>query len=148
VLKNGAPDCSMCHRTVSGALGRTNSEPATLGNSRARSAIIHQTVRCATGLSGEPVEQRLPAPMIDSAKAIVSNSTAAEVRAAKPEGTGLSGVALDYPVQQDDKGSSGRPPPNSNSYADVARTGQCTMVVRWRTGLFGAPIASSLHQRL
>jgi hypothetical protein len=51
----------MVHRTVSGAPGSYNSKPATLGNSRARSTIIHQTVRCATRLSGEPAEQRLPA---------------------------------------------------------------------------------------
>jgi hypothetical protein len=57
----------MCHRTVSGAPGRTANEPATLGNSRARSAIIHQIVWCATGLSGEPAEQWLPAhPMVDN----------------------------------------------------------------------------------
>jgi hypothetical protein len=72
----------------------------------------------------------------------------AEVRAQKSEGTGLSGVASDCPVQQDDKGSNGRPALNPNGCADVARTGQCTVAVRWRTGLSGAPIASSLHQRL
>jgi hypothetical protein len=37
---------------------------------------------------------------------------------------------------------------NPNDCADVARTGQCTVAVRWRTGLSGAPIASSLGQRL
>jgi hypothetical protein len=37
-----------------------NSKPATLGNSRARSTIIHRTVWCVTGLSGEPAEQWLP----------------------------------------------------------------------------------------
>jgi hypothetical protein len=33
-----------------------NSKPATLGNSRAASAIIHRTVWCATGLFGEAAE--------------------------------------------------------------------------------------------
>jgi hypothetical protein len=43
VLKIGAPDCSVCHQTV--RCTRTyNSKPATLGDSRARSAIIHRTV--------------------------------------------------------------------------------------------------------
>jgi hypothetical protein len=70
------------------------------------------------------------------------------VRAQKSEGTGLSGVAPDCPVQLEDKNSNGRPAPNPNSCADVARTGQCTVVVRWRTRQFGAPIASILHQRL
>jgi hypothetical protein len=44
-------------------------------------------------------------------------------------------VAPDCLVQQDDKGSNGRPAPNPNGCADVARTGQCTVTVRWRTGL-------------
>jgi hypothetical protein len=57
VLKISAPDCLVCHRTVSGAPCTYNSKPATLRNSRARSAIIHQTVRCATVLSGVPAEQ-------------------------------------------------------------------------------------------
>jgi hypothetical protein len=60
----------------------------------------------------------------------------------KSEGTGLSGVATHCPVLQEDKGSYGRPAPNPNGCADVARTGQCTVAVRWRTGLSGAPIAS------
>jgi hypothetical protein len=90
----------MAHQTVSGAPGPYNCEPATLGNSRARSAIIHRTVRCAIGLSGEPAEQRLSAPTVDSAKAIVINSTEAEVRAAKLEGTGLSGAARRQRLQR------------------------------------------------
>jgi hypothetical protein len=148
VLKNGAPDCSVCHRTMFGAPGPYNSKLATLGNLETCSAIIRRTVCCAIGLSGEPAEQRLPKPTVDSAKATVSNSTAAEVRAAKSEGIGLSSAAPDCLVQQDDKGSNSRPAPNLNGCADVARTGQCTVVVRWRTRLSSAPIASSLHQRL
>jgi hypothetical protein len=54
------------HRTVSGAPGPYKCQPATLGNSRAHSAITYQTVRCATGLSNEPAEQRLSAPTVDS----------------------------------------------------------------------------------
>jgi hypothetical protein len=50
VLEFGAPDTVRC------APGPYNSKPATLRNSRAASAIIHQTVRCATGLSSEPAE--------------------------------------------------------------------------------------------
>jgi hypothetical protein len=45
VLKNGALDCLVCHRTVFGAPGPYNFETTTLRNSRARSAIIHRTVR-------------------------------------------------------------------------------------------------------
>jgi hypothetical protein len=52
VLRIGAPDSVRCTRAV-------HSKPATLGISRAPSAIIHQTMQCATGLSGEPAEQWL-----------------------------------------------------------------------------------------
>jgi hypothetical protein len=68
VLLFGAPDCPVCHRTVSGAPGSYRCETATLGKMEVRSSIIHRTIQCATGLSGEPVEQRLPAPTVDSAK--------------------------------------------------------------------------------
>jgi hypothetical protein len=51
------------------------------------------------------------------------NSAAQKLEAQKSEGTRLSGVAPDYPVQLDDKGSNGQPASNSNSCADVARTG-------------------------
>jgi hypothetical protein len=44
---------------MSGAPGPYQSELATLGFLRARSAIIHRTVWYATGLSGAPAEQRL-----------------------------------------------------------------------------------------
>ena len=54
----------------------------------------------------------------------------------------ISQKAPDCLVQQDDKGSNGRPAPNPNGCADVARTAQCTMVVWWHIGLSGAPIAS------
>jgi hypothetical protein len=52
VLWSGAPDCPVCHRTVSGAPGPYRVKSATLGKMQARSAIIHRTVRCAS-------EQRL-----------------------------------------------------------------------------------------
>jgi hypothetical protein len=57
---SGAPDYPVCHRTVSGAPGWINSELASFGFSGSRSAIIHRTVRCSTGLSGVPAVQRLP----------------------------------------------------------------------------------------
>ena len=56
----------MCHRTVSGALTDSvrctrelDVELATFRKMGGRSAIIHRTVRCHTGLSGVPAEQRL-----------------------------------------------------------------------------------------
>jgi hypothetical protein len=63
---SSAPDCPVCHRTVSGAppdsvrcTREFQSELATFENSRSRSAIFHRTVRCSTRLSGLPAEQRL-----------------------------------------------------------------------------------------
>jgi hypothetical protein len=56
----------LAHRTVSGAPGPYNVQLPTLGFLRARSAIIHQTIRCATGLSGAPAEQRLFGATVDS----------------------------------------------------------------------------------
>jgi hypothetical protein len=53
---SGAPDCLVCHRTVSGAPPDSvrctrglQAELNTFGNSQRRSAIIHRTVRCTTG---------------------------------------------------------------------------------------------------
>jgi hypothetical protein len=66
----------------------------------------------------------------------------AEVRAGKLEVTGLSDVAPDCPVQQDDKALQWSTAPNPNGCADVARTGQYTVIIRWRTRLYVAPIAS------
>ena len=50
---SGAPsDCVRCTRAL-------DAELATFGKMGGRSAIIHRTVRCHTGLSGVPAEQRL-----------------------------------------------------------------------------------------
>jgi hypothetical protein len=49
---SGAPDSVRCTRAL-------DSELATVGKIKGRSAIIHRTVRCHTGLSGVPAEQRL-----------------------------------------------------------------------------------------
>jgi hypothetical protein len=76
-------------------------------------------------------------------RATVRNSTTTEVKAQKLEGTGLSGVAPDCTVQQDDKRLQRSTAPNPNGRADVALTGQCTVTVRWRTRLSSASIASS-----
>jgi hypothetical protein len=57
----------MAHRTV--RCTRTiQMSTATLGKTKAHSAILHQTVRCVTGLSGEPAGNDYPAPTVDSAK--------------------------------------------------------------------------------
>jgi hypothetical protein len=67
-----------------------------------------------------------------------------EVRGTKSEGTGLSGVAPDCPVPQEDKAPTVDFAPNPNDWVTWRGTGQCTVPVWWRTRLSGAPIASSL----
>jgi hypothetical protein len=124
VLWSGAPDCPVCHRTVSGALGPYRVQAATLGFSQACSAIIHRTVRCATGLSGEPAGNSYLRSTVDCKSTNDVNSAAAEVRAAKSEGTGLSGVALDCPVPQKDKAPTVDFSPNPNGWVTWRRTGQ------------------------
>jgi hypothetical protein len=125
VLENGASDTVRCAT-------QAPSELDTLGKFQARSAIIHRTVRCATRLSDEPTEQRLPARQRLSAKAIVSRQKS-ERRSQR---------APDCPVQLEDKAPQQSTAPNPNGCANVARTGQCTVTVRWHNGLSGAPIAS------
>jgi hypothetical protein len=133
-----------CAIGQSGALGPYQFQPATLGNLTAPSAIIHRTVRCATELSGVPAEQRLPRATVDSDSGNSAAQCAAEVRAAKLEGTGLSGVAPDCPVPQEDKAPTVDSALNPNGWVTWRRTGQRTVSVRWRTGLSGAPIANNL----
>jgi hypothetical protein len=80
-------------------------------NSRARSAIIHRTVQCATGLSGEPAKQRLFARQRSTDR---MNSAAQKSEQRSQMGTGLSGVAPDCPVQLEYKSSNGQPAQNPN----------------------------------
>jgi hypothetical protein len=57
-----------------GTPGPYRVQATTLGNLQAPSAIIHRTVRCATGLSGVPAEQQLTRTTIDSNGATVQHS--------------------------------------------------------------------------
>jgi hypothetical protein len=60
----------LAHRTLSGAPGQAPFEQATLGNSEARSAIIHQTIWCASGATAPY------APTDDCVESTVVNSAA------------------------------------------------------------------------
>jgi hypothetical protein len=141
VLRIGAPDCPVCHRTVSGAPGPYRCQPATLGNSKVPSAIIHpdcpvchRTVLWASEATTIYANGRL----------CKANSVTAEVKAGSQRGTGHSGVAPDCPVPQEDKALMIDPAPNPNNWVTWRRTGQGTVPIRWRTRLSGAPIANSL----
>jgi hypothetical protein len=107
---SSALHCPVCHRTVSGAPGPYNSEFFTFGFLRPRSAIIHRTVRCATGLSGALAEQRLPvqrSTATDTCERYSTRTMRAEVRAAVRGALDseqyLSDAAPDCPVSLEDK---------------------------------------------
>jgi hypothetical protein len=137
----------VCHRTVSGALGRIKSNLPALGISGGRSAIIHRTVRCNTGLSGMPAEQQLlraNGPLQVNSKSKQCEPTCAEFRAgaegAPDSEHDLSGAPPDCPVAQ----LSEAPTVGTQWPGDVAGAPDS---IRWRTGLSGAPYDRSLHQR-
>jgi hypothetical protein len=92
----------MYHQTVSGAPGPYQSELFTFGFLQRRFAIIHRTVRCATGLSGVPAEQWLFGATVDCTVPLTALQFAADVRT-EVRGTPdseqwLPGAAPDCPV--------------------------------------------------
>jgi hypothetical protein len=117
VLRICAPECPVCHRTVSGAPGPYRCQPATLGNSRVHSAIIHRNVRCANGATAICTNGRL---CIDEQYAIVPRrSQSSEVRGAP-----------DCLVPQEDKAPTVNQALNPNDWVAWWRTGQGTVPVR------------------
>jgi hypothetical protein len=119
----------VCHRTVSGAPGPYKGQPGALGKMQVRSAIIHRTIRCATGLSGVPpdcpVSQRattIQRATVDSDRSYSEQQCHAEVGAASQRGTGLSGAPPDCPVPQEDKGANGHLLNNPNGWVTWRRT--------------------------
>jgi hypothetical protein len=113
-----------------------NSKLLTFGNSGGRSAIIHQTVRCASRATATS-RQRSSAERIECA------TVRARVRA-ETDGTPdseqcLSGAPPDCPVPQKTEA----PTVGIQRSGDVAGAPDS---VRWRSGLSGAPCDSSLHQ--
>jgi hypothetical protein len=116
---SGAPDCPVCHRTVSGAPSdsvrctRVNQlELLSFGFSRRTSAIIHRTVRCTSGATTICAQR----------STLQSEQCNSDVRAGGQRGTGLSGVTLNCPVPHEDKASNGRPAPGSNDKMTWRRT--------------------------
>jgi hypothetical protein len=108
---SGAPDCPVCHRTVSSAppdsvrCTRVNQlQLCSFGFHRRSSAIIHRTVRCATGLSGAPAEQRLSA----------RNGRLCKVNSAIQMSEQKVRGAPDCLVPHEDKASNGQPAPSPN----------------------------------
>jgi hypothetical protein len=128
-LSGAPPDSVRCTRD-------SNSELLTFENSGSQSAIIHRTVRCASGATATS------APTV-ACNSIKCATVRAEVRHV-PEGTpdtlhDLSGTPPDCPVAQKTEA----PMVRIQRLGDVAGALDS---VRWRTGLSGAPCDSSLHQ--
>jgi hypothetical protein len=86
---------NLAHQTLSGAPGPTESNKPHSGIPGAPFAIIHRTVRYATGLSGERAEQRLPMSQRSTAQMNSGEQCRAKVRGHWTVwcGTGLSGAA-------------------------------------------------------
>jgi hypothetical protein len=108
-----------------------------------RSAIIHQTCPVHTGLSGEPAEQRLLRATVDysafNARLRAQRSSARAV--GRPDSLqDLSGASPDSQADPHVRA----PTVGTQRPGDVAGAPDS---VRWRTGLSGAPVDSSLHQR-
>jgi hypothetical protein len=119
-LSGVPPDSVWCTRV-------NQLELLSFGFPRRSSAIIHQTVRCTSGATAIYAQW----------STLQSEQCNSDVRAEGQRGTGPSGVTPDCPVPHKDKASNGRPAPSPN------------YKMTWRrTGLSGAPIASSLLQRL
>jgi hypothetical protein len=132
-----SPYCPVHHRTVSGAPEWSGSELASFGEMGGRSAKIHRTVRCTPDC---PVRQRSNgylALTVDSDSEQCATVYAAEVRAEGQRGTRLSGVHRTVRCHI-------RTKPPTVDQLQPQRIGWRG----WRTGLSGAPIASSLLQRL
>jgi hypothetical protein len=136
----GSP--GLAHRTVR-CTREPNSKLATFGNLGGRSAVIHRTVQCSTGLSGAP-SGVTTIPHQRSFATLQCATARAEVKAgaegAPDSEQDLSGAPPDCPVTQ----LSEAPTVGTQRLGDVAGAPDS---VRWRPGLSGAPYDRSLHQR-
>jgi hypothetical protein len=112
---------------VSGAPGRIQLKLLSFGFFRRSSAIIHRTVRCTTGLSGAPAEQRLSA----------RNGRLCKVNSGIQMSEQRVRGAPDCPVPHEDRASNGRPAPSPNGRMTWRRTRHCPVTHRTLSG--GAP---------
>jgi hypothetical protein len=135
------PDSVRCARIV-------QIKPATLGFFQAPSAIIHRTIRRAPDC---PVHQRsndYPAQRSTLMCEQCVNSVSQKSEQKSESHQTVSGVASDCSVLHEDKAFNGQLLSNPNGWVTWRRTRQSTGPIRWRTGLSGAPIDSSLPQWL
>jgi hypothetical protein len=112
-----------------------NFELATFGNSGSHSAIIHRTVRCASGVRAIPRQRSSVTLQCATARAEVR----AGVEGAPDSEHDMSGAPPDCLVAK----LSEAPAVGTQWPGDVAGAPDS---VRWRTGLSGAPYDRILHQ--
>jgi hypothetical protein len=127
------PDSVRCTRTVQGSTSHSR-------ETQTRSAIIHWTVRCATGLSVSQWSNGYLRATVDSDNSTVkrrSQSSESEWHRTVRCATRLSDATRRQRRQHSTA-------PHPNGWVTWRRTEQRTVPVQWRIGLFGAPIASSL----
>jgi hypothetical protein len=98
---------------------RTKMTQPLSGFQQAHSAIIHRTVRCGTGLSGAPAEQRLSSATVDCNGVLTAlqwRTVCDRVRGAPDSEGDMSSVAPDCLVPHEDKASNGLLLPNPNGW--------------------------------
>jgi hypothetical protein len=117
-----APDCSVVHRTVSGAPGWSNVNWLLSGKEIGDVATIHQTVRWRTGLSGEPT-------------APAANGRPRDQHATHGPCQRSVGHTGQCPVRQPISRTNGR---MRQIWKEITHQ-TATVTVRWCTGLSGAP---------
>jgi hypothetical protein len=105
---SGTPDSVRCTRVNQVKL-------LSFGFSRHNSAIIHRTVRCASGATTICAQR----------STLQSEQCNSDVRADGQRGTELSGVAPDYPMPHKDKASNGQPAPSPNGRMTWRHTRHC-----------------------
>jgi hypothetical protein len=115
---SGAPDCPVCHRTVSDAppdsVRCTREDPAQTPQLRVFQAqlrynspdcpVCHRTVRCTSGATAICTQR----------STLQSEQYCGRSQSSGQRGTGLFGATPDCPVSHEDKASNGRPAPSPN----------------------------------
>jgi hypothetical protein len=166
----------VCHRTVSGAppdsvpcTRELDAQLFTFGNFQRSSAIIHRTVRCTTGQCPVPQGRAtLNSPASGICSAIIHRTVRCDSGATTTSRATVDCNALNARLHaQRSRARTGGTPDNLQGLSGAPPDSQATppvrapMVgtqwpgdvagapdsVRWRTGLSGAPVDSSLHQR-
>jgi hypothetical protein len=135
VLKNGAPDSVRCTMPIQLQTSHSWEFQGALRYNSPDCPVCHRTIRCASEATTPCANGRL-------CKVLQWATVPRQKSEQRSQRT------PDYPVPQEDKVSNGRPAPNPNGWLTWRRTGNRIVTVQWRTGLSGAPIASSLGQRL